>query len=51
MTTKANGTIIPEVPVKDIAETRTVTVIVAPYMGQYTEYKNIGKHTQYTSYI
>ena len=50
MTTKANSTIIPEVPVKDIAETRPFTVIVEPYMRQYKEYTNIGKHTQYTSY-
>ena len=39
-----------EVPVKDIAEPRPVTIIVGPYMGPYKEYKNIGKHTQYTSY-
>ena len=45
VTTKANSTTLPEVPVKDIAETRPVTVIVGPYMGQYKEYKNIGKHT------
>ena len=45
VTTKANSAIMPGVPVKDIAETRPVTVIVGPYMGQYKEYKNIGKHT------
>ena len=44
MTAKANSSIIPEVPVKDIAETRPVTVIVGPYMRQYKEYNNIGMH-------
>ena len=46
MTAKANSSIIPQVPVKDIAETRPFTVIVGPYMGQYKEYKNIGMHTK-----
>ena len=46
MTAKVNSSIIPEVPVKDIAETRPVKVIVGPYMGQYKEYKNIGMHTK-----
>ena len=46
LTAKANSSIIPKVPVKDIAETRPVTVIVEPYLGQYIEYKNIGMHTK-----
>ena len=40
---KSSNTITPEVLVKDIADTRPVTIIVAPYMGQYKEYKNIGR--------
>ena len=44
VTAKANSSIVPEVPVKDIAETRPVMVIVGTYMGQYKEYKNISKH-------
>ena len=46
VTAKANSSIIPEVPVKDIDETRPVTVIVRPYMRQYKEYKNICMHTK-----
>ena len=46
MTAKANSSIIPEVPVKDIPETSPVKVIVGPYMGQYKEYTNIGMHTK-----
>ena len=45
VTAKANSSIVLEVPIKDIAETRPVTVIVGPYMGQHKEYKNIGKYT------
>ena len=40
---KSLNTITPEVLVKDIAGTRPVTIIVGPYMGQYKEYKNIGR--------
>ena len=40
---KSSNTITPEVLVEDIADTRPVTIIVGPYMGQYKEYKNIGR--------
>ena len=50
VTAKANGSIVPEVPVKDIAHTRPVTVIVEPYMGQYKEYKNTSKHIKWLLY-
>ena len=36
---------MPKVPIKDIGETRPITVIVWPQMGQHKAYKNI---TQYT---
>ena len=40
---KSSNTITPEVLVKDIADTRLVTIIVGPYMRQYRKYKNIGR--------
>ena len=40
---KSSNTIMPNDLVKDIADTRPVTIIVRPYMGQYKEYKNIGR--------
>ena len=40
---KSSNTITPEVLVKDIANTRPVTIIVGPYIGQDKEYKNIGR--------
>ena len=46
MTAKANSSIIPEVPVKDIPETTPVTVIVGPYIRQDKEYENISMYTK-----
>ena len=40
---KSLNTIMPNILVKDIANTRPVTIIVGLYMGQYKEYKNIGR--------